>query len=299
MKRLLATLFSLATLGCTTSSTPAPAPVSTPTPIAAANAPAAAPCNPALALVNGVLWAQSSAEHDAVTMGIYANARHALDAALADPTWVGAAEETANDPSQPPAIVLDLDETAIDNAPNEVRAIRLGKTFDNDSWKLWVREAAAGAIPGAAEFLAYAKSRGVTPFYVTNRDYNAKPELDESAGTRRTLEKLGFPLSDNPDNLLLRGGKSDWTSDKTSRRAYVAASYRILLLLGDDLNDFVNARDKTVAERDAMVTEHASWWGTRWFMIPNAMYGSWERASTGTTGTPCELLQKKVDALRP
>lgn len=299
MKRLLATLFTFVALRCATSSTPAPAATAATPTSATVAAPAAVPCNPSLALINGVLWAQSSAEHDAATMGIYANARRALDAALADPTWVGADEETANDPAQPPAIVLDLDETAIDNAPNEVRAIRLGKTFDESSWKQWVNEAAAGAIPGAAEFLAYAKSRGVTPFYVSNRDYSAKAELDESAGTRRTLEKLGFPLSDSPDTLLLRGARADWKSDKSSRRAYVAASYRLLLLLGDDLNDFVNARDKTVAERDAMVQEHASWWGTRWFMIPNAMYGSWERASTGATGTPCELLQKKVDALKP
>jgi len=287
MKPLFAALLTLAAWGCVTS--PAPPPAAAP-PAAVATTPA--PCNPALALVNGVLWTQSSAEHDAATLGIYANARKALDAALADPTWVGSDEETGNDPAQPPAIVLDLDETAIDNSPNEVRAIRLGKTFDTTSWKQWVREAAATAVPGAAELLAYAKSRGVTPFYVSNRD------ADEGPGTRHTLEKLGFPLSDDPDNLLLRGQRPEWGSDKTSRRAYVAASYRVLLLLGDDLNDFVLARDKTLAERDAIVADHAAWWGTRWFMLPNPMYGSWERAA-GATGTPCEQLQKKVDALKP
>jgi acid phosphatase len=285
MKPLFAALLALAASGCATRHTPPPA--AAPPAVAAT-----APCNPALALVNGVLWTQSSAEHDAATLGIYASARQALDAALDDPSWIGSDEETVNDSAQPPAIVLDLDETAIDNTPNEVRAIRLGKTFDTPSWKQWVSEAAATAVPGAAEFLAYAKSRGVTPFYVTNRD------ADEEPGTRRTLEKLGYPLSDDPDNLLLRGKRPEWGSDKTSRRAYVAASYRVLLLLGDDLNDFVLARDQTLAERDAIVASHATWWGTRWFMLPNPMYGSWERAA-GATGTPCEQLQKKVDALKP
>jgi acid phosphatase len=289
MRRLVPFVLILA--ACTTATPPAPQPA--PAPVAAAAVVAPPPCNPGIALVNSVLWVQSAAEHDAATLGIYANARRTLDAALADSSWVGAAEETANDPSQPPAIILDLDETAIDNSPNEVRAIKLGKTFDTDSWKKWVSESAAQAVPGATEFLAYAKSRGVTPFYITNRDADEKP------GTRRNLEMLGFPLSTDPDNLLVRGEKPEWTSDKTSRRAYVAASYRVLLLLGDDLNDFAPARDKTIAERDAIVADHASWWGSRWIMIPNPMYGSWERTVTGTTGTPCEQLQKKVDALKP
>ncbi|HKR65841.1 MAG TPA: HAD family acid phosphatase [Thermoanaerobaculia bacterium] len=274
---------------CATTPAPAPAPTPEPAPQVAT----APQCNPGHSIVNAVVWAQSSAEHDAATLGIYANARRALDAALADPTWVGAAEETSNDPSQPPAIVLDLDETAIDNSPFEAGSIKAGKTYDDAIWKEWAASGAALAIPGAPEFLAYAKSRGVTPFYVTNRDKEEEP------GVRHNLETLGYPLTTDRDNLLLRGEQADWTSDKTSRRAFVASSYRILLLLGDDLNDFTNAREKTVAERDAIVAERRDWWGTRWFMIPNPMYGSWERALIGTTGTPCEQVQRKIEALKP
>jgi 5'-nucleotidase (lipoprotein e(P4) family) len=288
MRRLaFAVLLLAACTTATTSSTTTP-PASQP-----ASAAATPDCNPQNALLNAVLWTQTAAEHDAATLGIYANARRALDAALADPSWFGAAEETANDPAQPPAIVLDLDETALDNAAFEVRAIRAGKTYDADLWKQWSSEGTAAAIPGAAEFLAYAKSRGVTPFYVTNRD------KEEEEGVRRNLALLGYPVTADFDNVLMRGEKPEWTSDKTSRRVFVAASYRIVMLLGDDLNDFTNARDKTAAERDGIVAERKDWWGSRWIMIPNPIYGSWERAATGTAGTPCELLQKRAEALKP
>jgi 5'-nucleotidase (lipoprotein e(P4) family) len=281
MRRLAFAVLLLA--ACTTAKPAAPPPASA----------AAEDCKPQNALLNAVLWTQTAAEHDAATLGIYANARRALDAALADPSWFGAAEETANDPAQPPAIVLDLDETALDNAAFEVRAIRAGKTYDADLWKQWSSEGTAAAIPGAAEFLAYAKSRGVTPFYVTNRD------KEEEDGVRRNLALLGYPLTTDFDNLLMRGEKPEWTSDKSSRRAFVAASYRLLMLLGDDLNDFTNAREKTAAERDAIVAERRDWWGSRWIMIPNPIYGSWERAAIGAAGTPCELLQKRAEALKP
>jgi 5'-nucleotidase (lipoprotein e(P4) family) len=254
--------------------------------------PSAAPCNPGHSLVNATLWMQTSAEYDAAALQTFAAARQALDAALADPSWVGAVEETGNDPAQPPAVVLDLDETALDNSPFETRMIRQGKTYDSKAWDQWTSESAATAVPGAAEFLAYARSRGVTPFYVTNRD------LEEEAGTRRNLERLGFPLDPAVDTLLVQG-KNGWTtSDKSPRRAHVAASYRLLLLVGDDLNDFAPASGKSREERDAIVRERASWWGTRWFVVPNPMYGSWERAAIGTGGTPCELLQRKVDVLQ-
>jgi 5'-nucleotidase (lipoprotein e(P4) family) len=133
---------------------------------------------------------------------------------------------------------------------------------------------------------------GVTLFYVTNRD------ADEEPATLRNLEALGFPVNSNPDTLLLRGKRPEWGSDKSSRRAFVAGTHRILLLIGDDINDFVAARDKTTAELDAIIDQTAAWWGTRWFVIPNPMYGTWERAVTGGTGTPCEQLQRKVEALR-
>ena len=288
MKRTLIVSLSLLSVAC--ASTPVPYPEPTAQPPVATMAPT---CNPGHSILASTLWVQSSAEYEAVALGTYAAARRALDRALADPTWVGATEETANDQTQPPAVILDADETVIDNSMFQARVIRAGQTFDEARWTAWVNEAKATAIPGALEFVNYARSRGVTPFFITNRDHP-----HETEGTRRNLEQLGFLKTGEADNLMLRGARDVWKSDKSSRRAHVAANYRVLLLLGDDLNDFVNAREATHTQREGLVDERAEWWGTRWFMLPNPMYGSWERAAIGSGGEPCEQLQRKVDALK-
>lgn len=286
MRNTLFALTALAFVACSTATLPAPVASSPETTVVAT------PCNPGHTLINPTLWMQEAAEYRAVAIGTYASARRALDAALADPTWSAEPGDPDNDPSQPPAVILDLDETAFDNSEFETRMIDQGITFDQASWTKWTEEAAATAVPGAAEFLQYAQSRGVTPFYVTNRDFPA-----EQPGTRRNLERLGFPIVGDGENLMMRGARPEWKSDKSTRRIHVASSYRVLLLLGDDLNDFVEAHDKNAAERDALLTSNSQSWGTRWFMLPNAMYGSWERAAIGSGGTPCEKVQRKIDAL--
>lgn len=188
-------------------------------------------------------------------MQTYAAARHALDAALAAPS------------DKPPAVILDLDETAFDNSAFAARAIRKHTTFTfGDDWSAWVDESASKAVPGAKEFLDYAHSRGVALFYITNRT------ADMETATRRNLGKLGFPLATDEDVLLTRGEREEWNStDKTTRRELVAARYRVLLLLGDALGDFTADR----ANVDPAL------WGTRWFVVPNPIYGSWESAAAG------------------
>jgi 5'-nucleotidase (lipoprotein e(P4) family) len=249
---------------------------------ACATKPPAAPapqCNPGLAIVNAAAWVATAAEYRANTLQTYRAARVALDAALATPG------------DRPPAIILDLDETAIDNLKFEGRVIRQGKTYDAATWKQWVSESGAGSTPGAAEFLAYAKSRGVTPFYISNRVAELEPF------TRANVEKLGYPLDPNVDTILSRGERPEWNSgDKTSRREFVASRYRVVLVLGDDLNDFIAAGGKSIEERAAIVRDNAGKFGTTWFILPNPMYGSWEAAAAGS-GTACEQMQKKLEAI--
>jgi 5'-nucleotidase (lipoprotein e(P4) family) len=275
-------LLLLFAIACTSATPPAPQ----------STLPSPPPCNPGLTLVNSTLWVQTGAEFRAAALATFAAATRSLDAALADPSW-NVEENGASDPSQPPAIIVDSDDTVFDNSRFQAQMLKLGKTYDQDAWTAWVAEASTDAVPGAAAFLAHAKARGVTVFYVTNR------EAKEKEGTRQRIANLGFPLDPNVDTVLTRGEKPEWTSDKTSRREFVAANYRLILLAGDDLNDFANARDKSVADRYKIVADHEAWWGTRWFLVPNPMYGSWERAVTGGSGTPCEQVQKKIDALKP
>ncbi|HEX7420617.1 MAG TPA: HAD family acid phosphatase [Thermoanaerobaculia bacterium] len=246
----------------------------------ASTKPAALPCNPGLALVNATAWLQTSAEYRALATQTYAVARNALDVVLATPL------------DKPPAVILDLDETAMLNLPFEARMVKQGKSYDPAAWSQWVSESAATAVPGAAEFLAYARSRGVTPFYVTNR------MASEEAATRRNLETLGYPLDAKEDTILTRGERPEWsTADKTPRRDYVASRYRVLLLFGDDLNDFVSALGMTGDQRFDLIRANRDKWGTSWFILPNPAYGSWETTVAGS-GTACEQLKRKIEALK-
>jgi acid phosphatase len=226
------------------------------------------PCAQGNTLLTGVLWMQKSAEYKAVSMQAYAAARRTVETAMR----VKMASKL------PAAVILDLDETAILNVDFEVDAVRSGVGYDRAMWEAWTARGEAAAVPGAKEFLTNLP-KGVTPFYVTNR------KLKEQAGTRKNVENLGYPVvavadPDDPaaDNLLMRGEKAAWEDDKTSRREWVAQRYRVLALIGDDLNDFTSATNLTTAERDAILTSTAAEWGTRWFILPNPLYGSWHKA---------------------
>jgi 5'-nucleotidase (lipoprotein e(P4) family) len=194
-------------------------------------------CDPGEALLNSTLWMQSAAEYRASSLQTYAIARQTLDAALAE------------DAAQPAAIVLDIDETIFDNSRFAARQLAQGKTFTfGDDWTAFVNEIASAAVPGSVEFLRYAKSRGVTPVYITNRTTIHK------AATLANLEKLGFPFTE--DTVLVR---EDSSTDKTARRNTVAARYRILLYVGDAMSDF--PADDSVPR----------------IYVANPVYGSWEK----------------------
>lgn len=224
--------------------------------------------------LDALAWTQTSMEYKANTQQAYSAAKAMLDQSLADTTWTAAPEDQTGDfASKPPAIILDVDETVLDNSPYQARLLRDGETYNTESWTAWCNERQAIAIPGAVEFTNYAASRGVKVFYVTNRNHDVEP------ATRENLEKLGFPLDDSMDTILTKAEKPEWaSSDKKPRRAQIAETHRIVMLFGDNLGDFVSKYKLTTEERDAVHTKYADYWGVRWFMLPNTLYGSWESA---------------------
>ena len=239
------------------------------------------------------LWIQTAAEYRAIAWQAYTAARSSLARALEDTTWTAAIEQAGTGyGGLPPAIILDVDETVLDNSPNQARMIRSGGEFEPESWTRWVEESRAPPVPGAPEFLALADSLGVTVFYVTNRD------APHEAATRRNLEAAGLPLEPDVDTILLRGERDDWVSDKSSRRRAVAERYRIILLVGDDFNDFV-AANLPRAERDRLVERYRDRWGERWIVLPNPIYGSWERVlySEATDPDAAERARLRLDAM--
>jgi 5'-nucleotidase (lipoprotein e(P4) family) len=230
--------------------------------------------------LNATLWMQTAVEYQGSARQAWTAARNSLPKALADKSWTASLEQKARPEAEwrdlPPAIIVDVDETVLDNSPAQARTlVDSNGRFSQTMWKAWVQEGRCKGVPGAAEFLRYAAEQGVTVFYVTNRD------LDEEAATRGNLKSQGFPLQDATsalgDVLLLRAERPEWSSDKTSRRQAVGLKYRIVLLGGDDFNDFTSARISQ-EERAKKAADYESYWGERWIVLPNAMYGSWEDA---------------------
>lgn len=244
--------------------------------------------------LDATLWVQTSAEYDSVTREIYRSAAARLTEALADSTWTAVADQIGEYWRLPPAVILDVDETFLDNVAYAARLISAGTRYP-DGWDDFVNEARAPALAGALEYVGRARRLGVTVFFVTNRD-----EWLED-GTRRNLEAVGFRPDSLIDTVLMRGEIEAWGSDKTSRRVHVAASYRVLALLGDDLNDFLAANRLSREDRDAAADSHASDWGRKWFMLPNPTYGGWMVVLTRGTRdlSEDEEIAVKRDALDP
>lgn len=233
--------------------------------------------------LNSVLWVQTAAEYRALCEQTFAAATAALKLALADRSWSAALEQTgASAEARPPAVICDVDETLLDNSAYNARLLAHGKGegFSLDTWNAWVEERRALPVPGAKAFLKACRELGVTVFYVTNRGSEVE------AATRDNLRSVGFPLEEF-DTLLTRNDIDEAGSEKSPRRTHVANTHRILLLLGDDLGDFVpNSRKASRKERAELTEQHRDQFGTRWFMLPNPIYGSWLSAlGDGLRGT--------------
>jgi len=255
-RRWLATLVLIATLGLAI--------------------PAIAQDPPAHDLLNAVLWTQRSVEFKATALAAFALARLRLDQALADPAWTAAPREQTGAYQQlPPAVVVDLDETVLDNSAYQAWMTLNDTTFDAKTWNAYVKTVTSLAVPGALEFIKYADGKGVRVFYLSNRT------AEEEEATRKNLERLGFPLGAPVDTLLMTGKQPGWTSAKGTRRAHVARSYRILLNVGDNLGDFVDEYRGSEAERLQVFEQHRDRWGQQWIMIANPTYGSFESAPFG------------------
>jgi 5'-nucleotidase (lipoprotein e(P4) family) len=226
--------------------------------------------------LNAVLWMQHAAEYEALVRGAFKLAARQLDVALADPRWDALPpHERAAHPlaDQPPAVVVDADETMIDNSLFQAANIRDATPYSLPRWEAWVDRREARALPGALEFARAAAARGVTVLYVTNR--RAPREL---AATADNLRALGFDLGVDGSQLLLSGDPRGPDHEKSGRRRWAAQHYRVLLVLGDNLGDFIDQGALDTAARNREAAPYADWWGERWIMLPNPSYGGWESA---------------------
>lgn len=210
---------------------------------------------PARDYTNAILWQQYSGEYRALSFQAYNFARLSLKEAL----W-----NQAN--GKPNCVIVDADETILDNSAFQGHEVKNGVSYVQADWTKWTSLAAADTVPGALAFLKFAASKNVETFYVTNRD-----EADR-VGTLKNLQKFGFPYADEA-HLILK----TTTSDKEPRRQKIAEKYNILLLCGDNLSDFSNVFYREGKDAKAQVNAMQHEFGTRFIVLPNPMYGDWEK----------------------
>ena len=268
---------AVALAACTTT-THRPAAVAAPV----APTPAVAPVEPAGPVpndnLNAVAWTQTAVEHDLVYREVFRHAQDQLLRALKDRRWDALPRgERDNDARRlKPAVIVDIDETMLDNSPYQARLVRDGKSFDEFTWSQWCKERKARALPGALEFARFADAHGVTVFYLSNR------AQDLDVATLDNLRGEGFPVAGGKPVFLGLGtvveGCEQAGSEKGCRRRLVGRTHRVLLQIGDQLGDFVDVLANTPAGRRAAVADYADWIGERWFALPNPTYGSWEPA---------------------
>jgi 5'-nucleotidase (lipoprotein e(P4) family) len=228
--------------------------------------------------LNAVLWQQHSGEYRALCYQAFAIAKIRLMEKI-----------TAHKKDDAPlAIITDIDETVLDNSPQQAADILHHTTYTEKSWKDWTSLAEAGALPGAIAFFQWADKMGVQCFYVSNR----RPE--EKAVSIKNLKEAGFPQADS-----LHVQMKDTSSDKEPRRAIIRSKYSVALLLGDNLNDFDPMfYQQPFYTRCNLVRDNADLFGDLFIILPNAIYGDWESALWDYKKlTPAEADKQKREAL--
>lgn len=210
-------------------------------------------------LINATLWMQHSAEYRAICLQTYKLAKVALAENL-----------KAKQTDKPAAVVLDIDETVLDNSYYEAYMAAEATSFCDSTWAIWTSKADATEVPGAIDFLKYAQSLGVEIIFISNR----YPE--ELEPTMANMKKLGFPEVP-AENFLMK--QKDASSCKKERREKVSEKYEIIMLVGDNMGDHSEIFDERKTKGDMLEETDAiiDLLGTRYIVLPNPTYGTWEK----------------------
>jgi len=208
-----------------------------------------------------IKWVRDSAEYATLTRMVYAMATRALPPA--DAPVAGLTK----------AVVLDLDETALDNSVFQLERQTYGLPYELSAWNSWCERRAAGSVPGVKDFIRAARAQGLRVAWISDRRESTR------AATRDNVQSLG--LLAEGDLLCLR--TDDAAYNKAARRRELregtgACSYgtpaKAVAYLGDQLGDFPAASEPApnVQDPDAF--------GRVFFLLPNPMYGLWTNAVT-------------------
>ena len=228
--------------------------------------------NPQERGVDANLYMQTAAEYAAVCLQTYNWALERLKQKLA----------TAKHGELRPAVVMDLDETVLDNSGYQSFLYREKLASTTQNWEVWEKSYSQEVrlVPGAKAFVEAAEQLGVTVVYLSNRT------TKNQEGTIAALKHVGLNTDELANRLLLR----DALPDKTARRKLAEQRFNVLMYFGDNLRDFseefvapgLNANDdaaqqQAIAERLVKVQRANYHWGNDWIVLPNPAYGEWTR----------------------
>lgn len=232
----------------------------------------------------GMQWLYGSGEGGATSMQAYRGFRDfVLRRARARPrrSVVLAEGSTLEAPRfipcgrRPLAVVLDVDETALQNLGFEYDdAGHPGRPYDQERWNRWERTGAQAVLPmpGAVSALQAIRRNGVTVIFNSNR-MAATASQSEAA-----LNGAGLGPARHGRTLWLQGDVAPGSA-KDPRRAAISRRFCVVAMAGDQLGDFsdlFNARGFPVRDRRTAATSapFAALWGQGWFILSNPVYGS-------------------------
>jgi 5'-nucleotidase (lipoprotein e(P4) family) len=232
----------------------------------------------------GLMWVRYAAEYQALSLQAYHQAEADLPGFLADRSWT-AQPGQVNAQYLPPAIVFDVDETVVSGAEFQLAVER---PVTQAKLNQWNSEHKALAVPGFANFANKARSAGVELFFLTNRPCEVVEGDDDPCPYKTTvmndIREAGIEV--DADHVWLANERSGWTKEKLARREQLARTHRIIMLIGDDLGDFVQCARATPAapctdaataqSRQRKVAQFSGYWGHGWYILPNPMHGSWK-----------------------
>ncbi len=231
-------------------------------------------------------WVKYSSDYAAITRQTYAVATRDLERFVADTSWSALPGQTGVE-DKPPAVILDVDETVINNVDFQFAHER---PFTDRKLEMWDRAHLAQPVPGVVEFIKAARAAGVTVFFMTNRPCEKYDDETDPCPQEKTviegLRELG--IAAEPEFVMLALEQPDWTGEKVGRRNLIGRDYRVIMVIGDDFADFVAcARDSfyppctepaTRASRLADLEKYSHFWGNGWYILPGPMHGSWTSA---------------------
>jgi len=224
------------------------------------------PAMPALAAQEGrgyqVKWVRDSEAYASLTRMVY---RLATRSAIA--------HAAALEDGSPWAVVLDVDETTLDNSAYELERATYGQAFDLQSWNAWVARREAGTVPGVAQFLEVVRGAGGRVAFITNREESTREDTRANLAAHGLWSEgdlLCLRIDRSYTKRVRRGeltsgvGRCSWPGDAVTVAAY----------LGDQLSDFPGAGEALPgAGQDASL-------GELFFLLPNPMYGPWDDSVT-------------------